>query len=101
MVDSLSKLEGIKPSFFMKANQITAIGVSIIGIGVVAGGITWGTKEYDKTKKENARSECMGFGSAYKEYMDKAMSGGSSVFIDLAQKRLNDCLAEKGYRLSY
>ena len=43
----------------------------------------------------------MGYGSAYKEYMDKAMSGGSSVFIDLAQKRLNDCLAEKGYSLSY
>ena len=85
----------------MKANQITAIGVSIIAIGVVAGGITWGTKEYDKTKKENARSECMGYGSDYKRYMDNAMSGGSSTFIDLAQNALNRCLAEKGYSLRY
>ena len=85
----------------MKANQITAIGVSIIAIGVVAGGVTWGVKEYDKTKKENARSECMGYGSDYKRYMDAAMSGGSSGFIDLAKNSLNRCLGEKGYSLRY
>ena len=34
----------------MPANQITAIGVSIIALGVVVGGITWGVKEFDKTK---------------------------------------------------
>ena len=83
----------------MKANQITAIGVSIIAIGVVAGGVTWGVKEYDKNKKINAKSECMGYGSEYKRYMDRAMSGANT--IDLAQNALNRCLGEKGYRLSY
>ena len=83
----------------MKANQITAIGVSIIAIGVVAGGITWGTKEYDKTKKENVRAECMGNGSLYKRYMDMAMRGSNT--IDAAQNALDRCLAEKGYSLHY
>ena len=85
----------------MKANQIIALGVSIIAIGVVAGGVTWGVKEYDKTKKENARSECMGYGSEYKRYMSIAMRGGDSSFITVAQNALNRCLGEKGYSLRY
>ena len=91
----------------MKSNQITAIGVSIIAIGVVAGGINWGVKEYDKSKKEGVRNLCMGYGSKYKMYMDIANERTyseplvASEALKEAQKSLNNCLAEKGYSLSY
>ena len=91
----------------MKSNQITAIGVSIIPIGVVVGGINWGVKEYDKFKKEGVRSSCMGYGSKYKMYMNIANERTysepliSSEALKEAQKSLNNCLAEKGYSLSY
>ena len=50
----------------MDTNKVTAIGVWIIAIGVIAGGITYGVKEYDKSRKENARTECMGKGVCMK-----------------------------------
>ena len=84
----------------MKANQITAIGVSIIAIGVVAGGI-------NKFKKESVRNSCMGYGSKYKMYMKIANERTysqplvASEALKEAQKSLDDCLAEKGYSLSY
>ena len=37
----------------MKANQITAIGVSIIALGVIAVGAKYGVKEYQNYKWEN------------------------------------------------
>ena len=87
----------------MKANQITAIGVSIIALGVVAGGITWGVKEFDKTSKQNAKRECMGKGSSYYYYLEKVKSEGYSYsdYMDGAQSLLRKCLAKKGYSLSY
>jgi len=77
----------------MKANQIIALGVSIIAIGVVAGGVTWGVKEYDKTKKINAKSECMG-----RRNYQQAMG---NYYYALAERHLKRCLEEKGYSLRY
>ena len=84
----------------MNTNKVTAIGVSIIAIGVVAGGITYGVKEYDKSKKENARTECMGRGSEYATNMQYAMAGLSG-YLQKAEIELDKCLAEKGLQLRY
>jgi len=87
----------------MKANQITAIGVSIIALGVVAGGITWGVKEFDKTSKQNAKRECMGKGSSYYYYLEMVKDRGYSYsdYMQGAQDLLEKCLAKKGYSLGY
>ena len=82
----------------MNTNKVTAIGVSIIAIGVVAGGITYGVKEYDKSKKENARTECMGRGSEYATNMQYAMAGLSG-YLQKAERALDKCLAERGLQL--
>ena len=85
----------------MNTNKVTAISSAIIAIGVIAAGITYGAKEYDKNKKINAKSECMGYGSKYKRYMTNAMSGMGPEYTTLAQQAYEDCLSKKGYRLRY
>ena len=88
--------------FFMDTKKVTAIGVWIIAIGVIAGGITYGVKEYDKSRKENARTECMGKGSMYEVNMKNAeVSALPSMWIDSARKALDECLAERGLQLNY
>ena len=88
----------------MDTNKVTAIGVWIIAIGVIAGGITYGVKEYDKSRKENARTECMGKGSIYEVNMKNAevsVSALQSMWIDSARKALDECSAERGLQLNY
>ena len=88
----------------MNTNKVTAVGVSIIAIGVIAGGITYGVKEYDKSRKENARTECMGKGSMYEVNMKNAevsVSALQSMWINSARKALDECLAERGLQLNY
>ncbi len=81
---------------------MTAIGVWIIAIGVIAGGITYGVKEYDKSRKENARSECMGRYSKYSEYMKNAETSPlPSGWIELARMAADSCLKKKGLQLNY
>ncbi len=88
----------------MDTNKVTAIGVWIIAIGVIAGGITYGLKVYDKSRKENARTECMGKGSMYEVNMKNAevsVSALQSMWINSARKALDECLAERGLQLNY
>tara|TARA_B100001093_G_scaffold443678_1_gene446211 strand:- start:567 stop:836 length:270 start_codon:yes stop_codon:yes gene_type:complete len=89
----------------MDTNKVTAIGVSIIPVGVIAGGITYGAKEYDKSRKENARTECMGKGSTYSFHMKNVEVSSfpdiSQSWIDSARRALDECLAEKGLQLNY
>ena len=98
----------------MKANEITAIGVSIIAIGVsiiaievVIGGLNWGVKEFVKFKKEFVIYYCKGgYGSEYNRYMRAANDPSNSKwdsqsFLRLAHKSLDKCLAEKGYSFVY
>ena len=82
----------------MNTNKVTAIGVSIIAIGVVAAGITYGVKENDKNKKINAKSECMGRGSEYARNMKYALQGLSG-YLQKAERALDECLAERGLQL--
>ena len=51
----------------MKLNHFTAIEVSIATGVVVENAITWGVK----VSKENAKRECMGYGSSYFYYLEE------------------------------
>ena len=84
----------------MNTNKVTAIGVSIIAIGVIAGGINYGVKEYDNSKKESARTGCMGRGSEYATNMQYAKAGLSHYF-QKAERALDKCLAERGLQLKF
>ena len=83
----------------MKLNHFTAIEVSItIGV-VVKNPITWGVK----ASKENAKRECMGYGSSYFYYLEevkKSYNYKNSDYMAVAQNLLRRCLAVKGYSLS-
>ena len=83
----------------MKLNHFTAIEVSIT-IGVVfENAITWGVK----ISKENAKRECMGYGSSYFYYLEevkKSYNYKNSDYMAVAQNLLRRYLAVKAYSLS-
>ena len=74
----------------MKANQITAIGVSIIALGVIAVGAKYGVKEYQNYKWENNPNTSK-FNQIYSQclsesIMSEVRTTGRCVYLELSSK---------------
>ena len=84
----------------MKSNDIIAIGVAIIAIGVVVQGITWISDEIDRENYYKAYDECEKTES-YQLEMMRYREFSQPYLLENAQDLLRECMDEKGWRLRF
>ena len=84
----------------MKSNDIIAIGVAIIAIGVVVQGITWISDEIDKENYYKAYDECENTWE-YQYNIGAYRQFSQPYLLDEAQDLLEECMSEKGWRLRF